>query len=296
MDKKAILHSLLLVGCSVIWGTSFVWQSESVGAIGALTFTGIRFLIGTLVLAPFIHVRRVLKIRKGVKLKHLPYKGGLICGAVLFIACILQQYGIETTSPGKAGFITAMYIVLVPLMYLALGKKSTWRIWVAVAIAVVGLYLLCVGDEGFSIKVGDILIIGCAFFYALQILCIDNHASKSDPLELSFVQFAVCGLIALIGAFIHESPSINEVNAAISPLLKSGILSCGIAYTLQTVGQKGLNPAVASLLMSGESVFSVISSWILLGTMLSPRELFGCVIIFAAVVLSQLPSKNSKTA
>ncbi len=294
MDKKKLLHSLILLGCSVIWGTAFVWQSESVGSIGALAFTGIRFLIGAAVLVPVVHTRRVIKIRRHEHINHLPYKGGIACGALLFIACILQQYGIETTSPGKAGFITAMYIVLVPVLNLFLGKKTNWRIWLSVGIAVVGLYLLCVGDEGFSIKVGDILIIGCALFFALQILAIDNHTGKSDPLELSLVQFTVCGIIAMIGAFIFESPTIDDVMAAQAPLLKSGLLSCGLAYTLQTVGQKSLNPAVASLLMSGESVFSVISSWILLGNVLSFRELIGCAIIFVAVVLSQLPEKANK--
>lgn len=290
MKKTTLFHSLMLLMCSVIWGTSFVWQSESVGFIGPLTFTALRFLIGAAIILPVVLIIRKYKKRK----TPLPLKGGAICGIALTAAACLQQIGIQTVPPGKAGFMTAMYIVIVPLLSIFSGKKPKLNVLLAALLAAAGLYMLCIGEGTFAVSSGDLLLIASAFLFAVQILFIDKYIADCDGLELSLIQFAVCGLSSMVFAIIFEAPTAEQISSGISPLLKSGILSCGIAYSLQTVGQKGLDPTVASLLMSGESVFAVIAGWLLLGSSLSAAELAGCVTMFCAVVLSQLTFKKSK--
>lgn len=291
MNKKTFFHSFMLLMCSVIWGTSFVWQSESVGLIGPLTFTALRFLIGAAVISPVVLIIRKVKHRNNA----LPLKEGAICGIALAAAACLQQMGMQTVAPGKAGFMTAMYIVIVPLLSIFSGKKPKINVLLAALLAAAGLYMLCIGEGAFTISSGDLLLIASAFLFAVQILFIDKYIAGCDGLELSLIQFTVCGACSLIFALIFEAPTAGQISSGISPLLKSGILSCGIAYSLQTLGQKGLDPTVASLLMSGESVFAAIAGWILLGSMLSASELIGCVMMFCAVVLSQLTFGKSKT-
>ncbi len=290
MKKSTLFHSLMLVLCSIIWGTSFVWQSESVGLIGPLTFTALRFLIGAAVILPVVLIIRKYKKRK----TPLPIKGGAICGAALAAAACLQQIGIQTVSPGKAGFMTAMYIVMVPILSAFLGKKPKINVLIAAVLAAVGLYMLCIGDGAFSITSGDILLIASALLFAVQILCVDRFIADADGLELSLIQFTACGVFSLIFALIFESPTAQQITSGLTPLLKSGIFSCGIAYSLQAIGQKGLDPTVASLLMSGESVFAALAGWILLKSALSPQELAGCAVIFCAVVLSQIKFEINK--
>lgn len=288
MNKSNLIHSLMLLLCSIIWGTSFVWQSESVGLIDPITFTACRFLIGAAVILPVVLIIRRVKNKK----TKLPLKEGAICGVVLMIAACLQQIGIQTVSPGKAGFITAMYIVLVPIISAFIGKKPQPNVWLAALLAAVGLYLLCIGDEGFAVTSGDIWLIASAFMFAVQILCIDIFIADCDGLELSMLQFAFCGVGSLIAALYIEHPTLEHLQSGTAPLLKSGIMSCGIAYSLQTLGQKGLDPTVASLLMSGESVFAVLAGWIIMGSTLSTFELIGCAIMFCAVILSQVKIKK----
>lgn len=288
MTKENIFHSFMLILCSVIWGTSFVWQSESVGLVGPVTFTALRFLIGAAVLAPVVFILR----RVGHRTGSLPWRAGLACGTVLAAAACLQQIGIQTVSPGKAGFMTTMYIVLVPLISVFVGKKPRLNVIIAAVLAAVGLYLLCVGEEGFVFTPGDAWLVASAVMFAVQILFIDRFVSDCDGLELSFVQFVVCGAWSFLVALALERGSFMEIGDGIVPVLKSGVLSCGCAYTLQTLGQKGLDPTAASLLMSGESVFAAIAGWLLMNSVLSTAELIGCAVMFCAVILSQITFKK----
>jgi drug/metabolite transporter (DMT)-like permease len=217
--------------------------------------------------------------------------GGVCCGIALFLASNLQQVGIQYTSVGKAGFITAMYIVLVPVLGIFLGKRAGLKVWISVALAVAGLYLLCI-TEGFSIGKGDILVLLCAFGFSAHILVIDYFSPKADGVRLSCIQFLVCGILSGICMFVTEKPDLSAILQAWMPILYAGVMSCGVAYTLQIIGQKDMDPTIASLILSLESVVSVLSGWALLGQKLSARELFGCVLMFAAIILAQLPGKE----
>ena len=217
--------------------------------------------------------------------------GGIACGVALFAASNFQQFGIQYTTVGKAGFITACYIVIVPIIGLFLGKKCSPFIWAAVVMALVGLYLLCITD-GFSIGLGDVLVLICAVLFSLHILVIDHFSPKADGVKLSCIQFLVCGILSTILALVLEHPQISSILTAWLPILYAGVMSCGVAYTLQIVGQKNVNPTVASLILSLESCISVLAGWVILGQKLSAKELIGCVIMFAAIILAQLPEKN----
>jgi len=217
--------------------------------------------------------------------------GGLACGIFLCLASNFQQFGIKYTTVGKAGFITACYIVLVPIFGLFLKKKCSPFIWVAVAMSVAGLYLLCITD-GFSIGKGDILVLICAVLFAVHILVIDYYSPKVDGVKMSCIQFLVCGILSGIPALIFEKPEMSAILTAWQPILYAGVMSCGVAYTLQIIGQKNMNPTVASLILSLESCISVLAGWVILGQHLSGREITGCVIMFAAIILAQLPQKE----
>ena len=214
------------------------------------------------------------------------WKGGVICGVFLCLASNLQQIGIVYTSVGKAGFITAMYIVIVPLIGILAGRRSNWKIWVSVLLAVVGLYLLCMSGK-LEINKGDVLMLGCALCFSFQIMAVDHYADKVDNVRLSCLEFCVCGLISAVLMFVFENPRITSILAAKLPILYAGVRSCGVAYTFQIIGQKGLDPAVASLIMSLESVVSALGGWLILRQGLSGREIAGCAIMFAAVLLAQ---------
>ena len=218
--------------------------------------------------------------------------GGVCCGALLFVASILQQIGIQYTTVGKSGFITAMYIVLVPIVSIFLKKKASVKIWSGVVLAVIGLYFLCMTAGSMSLQMGDVLTFFCAVTFSFHILVVDYFAPQIDGVKLSCIQFAVCAVLATVGMLVFETPTVAAVMSAWLPILYAGALSSGVAYTLQIIGQRGMNPTVASLLMSMESVISVIAGWAILGQALSTRELFGCVLMFAAIVLVQLPEKK----
>ena len=218
--------------------------------------------------------------------------GGIACGILLCIASNLQQFGIMYTSVGKAGFITAMYIVIVPVLGIFLGKKAGAKIWCGVVIAVAGLYLLCMTESGFSIQKGDLLLMLCALIFSLHILTIDHFSPMVDGVKMSCIQFFTSGILSGIGMLLTETPRMTEILAAWMPILYAGVMSCGVAYTLQIIGQKGMNPTVASLILSLESVISVIAGWIILHETLSVKEMIGCVLMFAAIILVQLPEKN----
>lgn len=294
-------NSLLLVLTALIWGVAFVAQSAGGDAVGPYTFNCIRSLIGAVVLLPVIYVMGRKKILK--KNLHDPenrrnlWKGGIACGIVLGIASNVQQLGLYFgASAGKAGFLTACYILLVPILGLFLKKRCSWNIWIGVMLTLAGLYLLCI-KESFSFHFSDVLLLLCAFCFAIHILVIDHFAPLVDGVIMSCIQFLVAGVLSLFPMCLYDIPSagitswlqaLSNPTAWIS-ILYAGVLSCGVAYTLQIIGQVGLNSTVASLLMSLESVFSVLAGWLLLQETMSIRELSGCALIFAAVVLAQIP-------
>ena len=221
--------------------------------------------------------------------------GGIACGVLLFTAGSLQQAGIQYTTAGKAGFITAFYIVIVPVLGIFLHKKIKWKVWMAVLLALVGLYFLCI-MESFSIGKGDILVFLCALVFSVHILVIDHFSPKVDGVKMSCIQFFVCGLLCAVPMLLFETPDITQLLAAWKPVLYAGIMSSGVAYTLQIVGQKGMNPTVASLILSLEAVVSVLAGFVMLDQQLTMRETMGCAFMFCAIVFAQLPQKNIKNA
>ena len=293
-QKMPLKNSLCLLLAATIWGIAFVAQSVGMEYVGPFTFNGVRSLIGAAVLVPVIFLLNRSKDTASAAADpststttSSPY-----CGIALFAASNFQQFGIKYTTVGKAGFITACYIVIVPIIGLFLKKKCSPFIWAAVVMALIGLYLLCITD-GFSIGRGDILVLVCAFLFSLHILVIDYFSPKTDGVKLSCIQFLVCGILSMIPALVLEHPQISSILTAWLPILYAGIMSCGVAYTLQIVGQKNVNPTVASLILSLESCISVLAGWVILGQKLSAKELLGCVIMFAAIILAQLPEKSS---
>ena len=288
-----VKNGVMLFLTAFIWGTAFVAQSVGMDYLEPFTFNGVRSLIGGIALLPCIWLLHKLN---GESKKEESGKvlliGGLACGVLLFAASSLQQIGLKYTTAGKAGFITAFYIVIVPVLGIFLHKKIGWKIWLAVVLALAGLYFLCI-TESFSIGKGDVLIFLCALIFAVHILVIDYFSPKVDGVKMSCIQFLVCGILSLPFMFTIETPKAAAMTAAWMPLLYAGVLSCGVAYTLQILGQKNVNPAVASLILSLESCFSVLSGWIVMGERLSLRESAGCVLMFAAIILAQLPDKKT---
>ena len=294
VNDMRIKNGLMLLLTAFIWGTAFVAQSVGMDYLEPFTFNGVRSLIGGAALLPCIWILQKLNGRsKDTGTKNDLLTGGLACGVLLFAASSLQQIGIKYTTAGKAGFITAFYIVIVPVMGVFLHKKIGWKIWLAVVLAVAGLYFLCI-TESFSVGKGDILVFLCALVFAVHILVIDHFAPKVDGVKMSCIQFFVCGILSVPFMFALETPKITSVMTAWMPILYAGVLSCGVAYTLQILGQKNVNPAVASLLLSLESCFSVLAGWIVLGERLSIREMSGCILMFVAIILAQVPEKKKR--
>lgn len=305
-ENKTGRNSLLLILTAFIWGIAFVAQSTGGDAVGPYTFNCIRSLIGGIVLLPVIKLLDSLHLtnRKPLNKKDrsILLVGGACCGIALALASNLQQMGLFLgASAGKAGFLTACYILIVPVLGFFLKKKCGLNIWIGIVIAVIGLYLLCIHGD-FSIQFSDVLLLLCAFLFAVHILVIDHFTPMVDGVRMSCIQFFVCGALSFFPMFFVDmghslsgikawTPALLNPSAWI-PILYAGVLSCGVAYTLQIVGQQGVNPTVASLLMSLESVFSVLAGWVILGEALSPRELLGCGLIFGAVVLAQIPDKK----
>ncbi len=296
---KQLKSSLLLLLASVVWGLAFVAQSVAGGSVGTFTFNGIRFMIGGLCLLPLLKGHNILPTKIPVN----KLVGGIICGTALFLASSFQQAGIALgADAGEAGFLTACYIVLVPILGLLIGRKCSILVWPAVCVALIGLYLLCIPASGMGLKISsaDIALLSCALMFSVQILCVDHYSPKMSPVSLACVQFFVSGIFSLIAALIFEfipNPSawIASLSAPLSwvAILYTGMFSCAVGYTLQAVGQRDLNPALASLIMSLESVFSSVFGWLILKQIMTTRELIGCILIFAAVILAQLPQKNS---
>lgn len=290
--KSKLRGSLALLSATVIWGSAFIAQSVGMDYIGPFTFQTMRSVLAV----PFLIVVVFL-------LEHNPkqsvikwfqpalWKAGLPCGIALFIAAGLQQMGIVHTSAGKAGFITAMYIVLVPILGIFLRKKPPFTAWISVGLAVAGLYLLSyVGVT--QVNIGDLYLLGCALGYAVQITLVDQMGGAVDGLRLNCVQSLFCGIFSGIVMFLTEEPILSSIIACWIPLVYAGIFSLGIAFSLQIIGQKHLEPTPAALIMSLESVFAVLFGWLLLHERMSTAELWGCALVFGAVILSQIPEKK----
>lgn len=308
--SKQVRNSILLLLTAFIWGVAFVAQSEGGDAVGPYTFNCIRSIIGGCVLIPVIFIIKKITTRgnenKSINIENKPKEnkkiliiGGILCGSALFMGSTLQQLGLYYgTTAGKAGFLTACYILLVPILGLFLKKKCGFNIWIGVFLSLIGLYLLCI-DESFSLAFGDILVLCSAMAFSMHILLVDYFSPKVNGVKMSCIQFFTCGLIGVVPTvFVEMGTSTADISSWIAalgslsawiPILYAGVLSCGVAYTLQIIGQDGLNPTIASLLMSLESVFAVLAGWILLGQNMSIKEVSGCVLIFAAIILAQLP-------
>lgn len=297
--KQQIKSSLILLLTATIWGVAFVAQSVGMEYIGPFTFNAIRCVLGGLVLIPVI---LVLKKKKETEAenqekedKKTLWTGGIACGVILCIASNLQQFGIMEASVGKSGFFTALYIVMIPVIGIFIGKRPGIKLWFCVALAVVGMYLLCMKDGSFTIERADIMLLLCALAFSFHILVVDYFSPKVDGVKMSCIQFFVCGVLSAVGMLFTETPDISNIQAAWLPLLYAGLLSCGVGYTLQIVGQKGINPVIASLIMSLESVISALAGWVILGQVLSPKEILGCVLMFVAIIITQIPIGNKKT-
>ena len=290
--KNKLSGTLSLLLATVIWGSAFIAQSVGMDHIGPMTFQAARCGLGALFLLPVIFLfekdkKQYFKNWSNPKL----WKTGFFCGVALFVAAGLQQVGLVYTTAGKAGFITAMYIVLVPILGLFLKRKPPISAWISVLVAVAGLYLLsCVGAT--EINLGDILMVGAALGFAVQITLVDEMAADLDGLRLNCIQAFVCSVFSALVMAFTEEVTFSGIAAAAIPIGYAGIFSMGIAYSLQIIGQKHLEPTPASLIMSLESVFAALCGWLLLHEQMSPAELCGCALVFGAVIISQLPDKK----
>lgn len=309
-------NTFFLFLTAMIWGAAFVAQSVSMDYIGPFTFICLRSVIGGLFLIPVIivldgirkksqnesadvvnsenilHIETEEKQRLSWKNKQL-IEGGIVCGIFLFFANCFQQTGIQYTTVGKAGFITTFYIIIVPFIGLFFKKYCGILTWIGVVVALAGLYFLCITQK-LTIQRGDALILCCSVLYAGQILAIDHYNPFVDGVKMSCIQFLTGGILGAVFMLLFENPSIAMILSAAGPILYTGIMSTGVGYTLQIVGQKGLNPTVAALILSLESVFSALSGYVFLHQVLTTRELIGCVLMFIAIVLAQLPDIRRK--
>ncbi len=289
--RRALMGNILLLLAAMIWGFAFVAQKNGGDSMGALTFNGTRSLlaaVGLFCAFPLLDKVGLSRPPADKENRKQLWRGGVLCGLALFAATNLQQVALLFTSVGKSGFITALYIVLVPLLGLLFGRRITLLNWLGVALAVGGLYLLCAQGES-GIRFGDALLLLCALLFAVQIMLVDRFSPRVDNIRLSAIQFLTVGVLNLPLMFAFEQPSLAAIGSQIGAVLYAGLLSSGVAYTLQIVAQKNTEPTAASLLMSLESVFAVLAGWLLLGDSLSLPELLGCGLLFVAIVLAQLP-------
>lgn len=303
-NRQKLKGEGMLALAAVIWGTAFIFQKMGMDYIGPFTFGVFRFAIGALILWVFVLVMDAGKRKKAEKLpggkdeimswtNRELLKGGLVVGVSNFVAGSLQQIGIVYTTAGKAGFITAMDIVIVPFFLVLLKRKVHGLTWLGVVIAAFGLYLLCI-KEGFNIELGDGLVMGCAVGYSIQILCIDYYVDKVDPFKLSFYEFAISAVLSLVCALIFETIEMSAVIDCASPVLYTGILEVAVAFTLQIVGQKYAPAAIATIIMAMESVFAALAGFAFLGEVMTGREITGCIIMFAAFIIAQIPEMRSE--
>ena len=271
-------NALILLLTATIWGVAFVAQSVG-GSVGTFTFNATRSILG------FLFLLIVILIQK-IKITKQSIIGGIGCGICLFIAMTLQQYGVVLSTVGKAGFITAFYILLVPILGLVIGKRLNKQIIIGILLAIIGLYFLCI-NEKLTIEIGDLLLLGCALFYAIHILVIDHFVVSCDAIVMSCIQFLMVAVVSMICMLLFEDPQIEAIFDSWLPIVYAGVFSSGIAYTLQMIGQKGMDPTISSLILSLESSISVLAGMILLHSMLSLREAIGCLFMFSAIMIAQ---------
>lgn len=301
--NRKMLGNLLLLLTAVIWGTAFVFQRVGMDSIEPITFNAARMWLAAAAIglvAALTGKKKDLQVEnsetgfsdtrdKVQERRRNTILGGICCGSFLTAASLFQQMGVVYTTAGKAGFITAMYMLLVPIInFVFFKKKNTWLVWTGVLIGVFGMYLLCIKD-GFSLTYGDTLVCICALLFSGHILCCDHFVQLGNPIQISAIQFTTTAVISSIIAWLVEAPSPEKIVSAAIPILYCGIVSGGVGYTLQMIAQKFTDPTIASLLMSLESVFAVIAGAILLGERMTSRELAGCIVMFAAIVLVQIP-------
>lgn len=293
MDKTKAKCTAMLFITAFIWGTAFVSQSKSMDYMSPFTFMAARNILAVLFLLPVV----IYRLKKGSINVKQTLKGGICCGIALVVADFFQQYGITMTSVGKTGFITTLYIIFTPILGVFLHKKVEPKVWVCALISVVGLYLICVNENDFSINKGDILVFVCAILFAVHILVIDCFKGEADGVAMSCVQFFVCFVLCTGLSLITDKPTASQLKDGIIPILYAGILSSGIGYTFQTLGQRGVNSTVAALILSLESVAAAVSGYAAfkLGILttnqtLTLRQIVGCVIVFVAVIIVQLPN------
>ncbi|MCM1145295.1 MAG: DMT family transporter [Blautia sp.] len=315
MNKFILRQSCLLFLTALIWGVAFVAQSAGMDYVEPFTFNAVRSILGGIVLIPCIAFLTYWKKKRAAgavtavdvgsaqngqrdtikepSQKKLLYMGGIVCGILLCVASNFQQVGIQYTTVGKAGFITALYIIIVPILGIFLHRRAGAKVWCGVFFALCGLYLLCMQSE-LRLEKGDALVLVCAVTFSFHIMVVDYFSPKVDGVKMACIQFFVCGILSAVGMFLFEKPDITQILAAWLPILYAGVMSCGVAYTLQIVAQEGMNPTVASLILSMESVVSVLAGWVILGETLSRRELMGCLLMMVAIILAQLPDKKRK--
>ena len=291
--SKQLKAGLLLTLTALIWGAAFVAQSVGMDYVGPFTYLCSRSAIGGIVLIPLLKLNKKNNNNETSQNQKTLVIGGICCGTALFVASIFQQVGIKYTTVGKAGFITSLYMIFVPVISIALGKKASKKVWFSVVIALIGMYFLCMNGET-GINKGDIFILICSLGFAFHILVIDYFSPKVNSIKMSCIQFWVCAAISAVPMFLFEKPDFDSIVAAWAPILYAGALSSGAGYTLQIIAQKDIDPTVASLICSLESVFSVLFGWIILNQALSAKELLGCLLVFIGVLLTQIPEKSSR--
>lgn len=311
MQKNSMKNTGMLFLAALIWGFAFVAQSAGMNYVGPFTFNAVRCIIGAIVLVPVallykpeqeigktdndsIKVEQTMRKTSWLQRNKTLLLGGVSCGVFLGVATNLQQIGIMSTSVGKAGFLTALYIVLVPIAGIFFKKKCPATVWFGVVCSFAGLYLLCMTGGSFALATGDLLLLGCAVVFTGHILVIDYFAPKVNGVWMSCIQFLTAGIISAVPMIFTETPTWEGIFAAKLPILYAGVMSCGVAYTLQILGQKNYNPTIAVLILSLESCFSVLGGFLILHETLSARELCGCALMFVAIILAQLPGKRSK--
>lgn len=296
MRKKEVTHTLLLMLAAFLWGITFSFQSMGAEYVGPFTYLALRSYLAVIFLTPVIAVADKIRVKRGGadgKPKNKTQKrdyfiAGIACGAVLTVASVLQQAGIAYTTTAKTSFITALYVVLVPLISFFMGRKPEKKIWFCMALSVIGLYFLCLSKGLEGIAAGDLIVLLCAFAYAVQILVVDHYISSVDGIRLCRMQMFWTAIFSTLVMVIVEKPAMEAIEKAAVSIIFAGIISSGVAYTLQIVGQEGLNPSVASLAMCLESVFGALGGWVILHESMTPREIFGACLMFSAIVISQV--------
>ena len=296
MNRQKLKGNLMMLLTALIWGTAFVAQSNAMDNVDPFSFMAARSLLGALVLLPVIAV--FSKKQSNESNKNL-WIGGICCGVILFVASALQQWGLVYTTTAKAGFITTLYVIFVPIAGLFFHKRPAWIVWPGVALSTVGFYLLCI-NEGFRLEIGDLLVLLCALVFTAHIMVIDHFSPQVDGVKMSCIQFLVCGVLSLIAALFTGISSPTALAAVWIPILYTGVLSSGVAYTLQILAQKFTDAVMVSRIGSLEAVFATLSGYVFwkLGYIgngdITPRQLFGCVLVFIAVILVQIPLPDKK--